>query len=490
MKKQPVLNVGIMASPHIDFSLEPGYHHGNTALKQGDYSINIQNGKMILTGEDIFIISDEPIVLLPVFRTSSFLLKNVTIGKQFHWEQKEDQRFTGGIRFIQEDCNICVINTVHTEDYLKSVISSEMSATSSVELLKAHAVISRSWLLSQIEKNKRLTKTGQKYNTGQSGQDEITRWYDREEHVNYDVCADDHCQRYQGITKILTAVATGAVEATSGQVLMSEGEICDTRFSKCCGGISESFENVWEPEPKPYLTAIADIPPLGQSPTVNLCDENEAVHWILSFPKAFCHTSDQAVLSQVLPDYDQKTRDFFRWKVEYSQQELSDLIKKRSGIDFGKILRIEPLQRGYSGRIFRLRITGTLQTIIVGKELEIRKWLSPSHLYSSAFIADYENIREGVPGKIILTGAGWGHGVGLCQIGAAVMGEKGYRYEETWAIILKMQLSRQSTKFEMRKTLLLPLLGFSFSPEFLLQETCRIRILSSGLTSWDICLHR
>lgn len=430
MKKQPVLNVGIMASPHIDFSLETGYHHGSTSLKQGNYFVDLKDGKMVLTGEDIFIISDEPIVLLPVFRTNSFLLRNVTIGKQFHWEQKEDQRFTGGIRFIREDFNICAINTVYTEDYLKSVISSEMSATSSVELLKAHAVISRSWLLAQIEKSKRLTKTNQKYSTVRSNQDEINRWYDREEHLSYDVCADDHCQRYQGITKILTAAATGAVEATSGQVLISGGEICDTRFSKCCGGISESFENVWEPEPKPYLTAIADTRPLGQSPSVNLCDENEAIRWIRSFPNAFCHTSDPAVLSQVLPDYDQKTRDFFRWKVEYSQQELAALIKKRSGIDFGEIVKIEPLKRGFSGRIIRLRITGTLRTVIVGKELEIRKWLSPSHLYSSAFIVEYETIRDGIPGKIKLTGAGWGHGVGLCQIGAAVMGEKGYRYEE------------------------------------------------------------
>jgi SpoIID/LytB domain protein len=430
MKKQPVLNVGIMGSPRIEFQLETAYHLGSKQIKQGNYSVTLQEGKIILQGEELFIITAEPVVLMPVFTGNSFLLRNVTIGKQFHWEQKEDQRFTGGLRFIVEGGRICAINTVQTEDYLKSVISSEMSATCSPELLKAHAVTSRSWLLAQIEKSRNLAESGKKYRTDFTGEDEIIRWYDREEHANYDVCADDHCQRYHGLTKILTPRAVSAVDATFGQVLMSDGEICDARYSKCCGGISENFENVWEPDPKSYLTAVADTHPHGQFPAADLRDEQEATGWIHSSPTAFCNTSDLSVLSQVLPGFDQKTRDFYRWKVEYDQEELSALIRSRSGIDFGKIVRLEPLERGRSGRMIRLRVSGTKRSVIVGKDLEIRKWLSPSHLYSSAFTVDTENIKNGIPGKFILNGAGWGHGVGLCQIGAAVMGELGYGYRE------------------------------------------------------------
>jgi stage II sporulation protein D len=430
MRKQPVLNVGIMSETHIDFILESVYHHGNTTLQPGLYSIGVKGSEMILQGNDVLMITDDQIVLLPVFHTNSFLLKNVTIGIQFHWEQKEDQRFTGGLRFIREDGKIRVINTVYLENYLKSVISSEMSATASMELLKAHAVISRSWLIAQMDKNKRLSETGKTFNTNQVSPEEIIRWYDREDHQNFDVCADDHCQRYQGITKILSVKAIDAVDATFGKVLVSGEEICDARFSKCCGGISESFENVWEPEPKIYLNAITDHVPPGNSPAVDLRREEKSREWIMNSPAAFCNTTDEIVLAQVLPDFDRKTQDFFRWKTVYSQDELSALIKKRSGLDFGRILRLESLQRGFSGRISRLRIVGTNLTLIVGKELEIRKWLSPSHLYSSAFYAEYKDLMEGIPGKIILHGAGWGHGVGLCQIGAAMMGEMGYLYEE------------------------------------------------------------
>jgi stage II sporulation protein D len=430
MRKQPLLNVGIMAETHVDFILESVYHHVNTTLQPGTYSIEIKGTEMILQGKELTIISNDPIALLPVFHTNSFLLQNVTIGIQFHWEQKEDQRFTGGIKFISEEGKIRVINTVHLEDYLRSVISSEMSATASMELLKAHAVISRSWLIAQLDKNKRILRDGIKIPANQVSEEEIVRWYDREDHNTYDVCADDHCQRYQGITKILSVKSIDAVNATFGKVLVSGEEICDTRFSKCCGGISESFENVWETEPKTYLTAIRDSVPPGNPPGVDLRREDESKKWILNSPDAFCNTTDSTILAQVLPDFDRKTQDFFRWKITYTQDELASLIKKRSGYDFGNILRLEPLQRGFSGRIIRLRIVGTQLTLIVGKELEIRKWLSPSHLYSSAFSPEYKEIRNGIPGKIILNGAGWGHGAGLCQIGAAMMGEMGYGYEE------------------------------------------------------------
>lgn len=430
MKKQPVLNVGIMAESRVTFTLETSYHLRRTLLEQGEYTIEMKGGKMIFQGNDVMVISEEQIVLLPVFRTNSFLLRGVTIGIRFHWEKKEDQRFTGGLRFVPEGDKVRVINTVHLEDYLKSVISSEMSATSSPELLKAHAVISRSWLLAQMEKKQKLSASGRDYDKNQVTGEEIVRWYDREDHTTFDVCADDHCQRYQGITRIITGEALTAVEATTGEVLTTGGEVCDTRFSKCCGGISESFEYVWEPEAKSYLTAVSDRAPLGKGPVRDLRNEEEATAWILGSPEAFCHTSDKKVLTQVLPDYDQKTKDFFRWKVEYSRDELSALVREKSGMDFGEILRLEPLERGFSGRIIRLKITGTRKTMTVGKELEIRKWLSPSHLYSSAFVVNYEGREGEIPEKVILRGAGWGHGVGLCQIGAAVMGENGYSYRQ------------------------------------------------------------
>ncbi len=430
MQRQPVVNVGIMAEKVIRFKLETGYHHGTNQLKAGEYSIEIKDQKMMLQGEEILIITEEQIILLPLFRTNSFLLYGVTIGIQFHWEKKEDQRFTGGLRFFPEDGKIRVINTIYLEDYLKSVISSEMSASCPAELLKAHAVISRSWLLAQIEKNRELTDQFQKYETTRITPGELVRWYDREDHTGFDVCADDHCQRYQGITRIISSEAIEAVEATAGEVLMSEGKICDTRFSKCCGGITESFENVWEPAPKSYLVAVTDREPSGTRPAVNLCTEEEAQKWIKGSPDAFCNTSDPMLLARILPDYDRKTHDFYRWRVSYTREELSELVRNRSGIDFGEITALEPLQRGFSGRIIRLKITGTRQSYIVGKELEIRKWLSPTHLYSAAFVVEVEEGEQGLPARFILHGAGWGHGVGLCQIGAAVMGEEGYPYRQ------------------------------------------------------------
>lgn len=430
MNKQPILNVGIMKATQINFTLETGYRVGTNIIPQGTYSIELRKGKMILQGQSFLTISEEEIILLPIFRTNSFLLKGVTIGIDFHWEQKEDQRFTGGIRFLIENNTIQVINTIHLEDYLKSVISSEMSATSSAELLKAHAVISRSWLIAQINKKKEIANNLSGFESLTDTETEHIKWYDREDHQTFDVCADDHCQRYHGITKIISATATGAIDDTIGEVLKSGDEICDARFSKCCGGVSENFESNWEPVHKNYLNAIADKEPLGSSPKQNLKQETVAREWILSSPKAFCNTADSRILSQVLPSFDQKTSDFYRWTIRYTQSELSTLLMKKSGINFGYILRLEPLERGNSGRIIKLRIVGTQKSLIVGKELEIRKWLSESHLYSSAFTIDYEEVVKGIPEKFIIHGAGWGHGTGLCQIGAAVMGEKGYTYEQ------------------------------------------------------------
>ena len=309
-----------------------------------------------------------------------------------------------------------------------SVISSEMSATSSMELLKAHAVISRSWLLAQIQKNKNLQTGNEKYQTTFRSDNELIRWYDREDHPYFDVCADDHCQRYQGITRAITPGVERAVKDTHGEILAINDHICDARFSKCCGGVTEVFENVWEPVRHPYLQKIVDndFDPEGFS--LGLDQEEDANAWIMGHPDAFCNTSDKEVLKQILNNYDQETNDFFRWKVEYSQDELSALVKLRTGIDFGLIVDLVPVERGCSGRLIKLKIVGSLRTMIIGKELEIRKTLSESHLYSSAFIVEKQVDDDHI--NFILHGAGWGHGVGLCQIGAAVMGNKGYFYQE------------------------------------------------------------
>lgn len=428
--EEPFVQVGILLSqPRIDFSLTTPYRLNGNEIRPGEYSVAFADGK-ILFEKELF----DEIVLEPFqVHADSFVLKGVIIGVDFHWERKEDQRFLGGLKFIVEGDGVTAVNRVSLEDYLTSVISSEMSATSSESLLKAHAVISRSWLLAQVGKNKNAANNRTKSASQVCTDHEIIRWYDREDHALFDVCADDHCQRYQGITRQSTELVTKAVGETRGRVLVYEGAICDTRFSKCCGGATETFENVWEPVVHPYLQGKADN---SDNPVVlpDLTIEEEAEKWIRSSPPAFCNTQDVNVLKQVLNDYDQETADFYRWKVVYSQSELAAIINERTGIDFGGIVELIPIQRGTSGRIVRLKIRGTKREVIIGKELEIRRTLSRSHLYSSAFVVDTGNIDEnGIPGRFVLTGAGWGHGVGLCQIGAAMMAEKGYDYRQILA---------------------------------------------------------
>ncbi len=422
LNAEPVIHVGILLGQEkIEFELLSNYQLNGQSLPTGDYLVSLENNSLVFNGERFQEITFEPKDL----HTDSFELKDVIIGVNFHWERKENQRFLGALKFIVEDEKLSAVNVVALEDYLTSVISSEMSATSSESLLEAHACISRSWLLAQIQKNKQITSD---YKSSFVTATEIHRWYDREDHTNFDVCADDHCQRYQGITKQSSELVKKVISKTRGEVITYDGAICDARFSKCCGGIMETFENVWEPTEHPYLQAKRDDEQIAMP---NLCDEEEAQKWIRTSPSAFCNTTDVEVLKQVLNDYDQETSDFYRWKIEYSQEELSELILKRSGIDFGQIISLEPLERGYSGRIIRLKIIGTEKVITIGKELEIRRTLSPSHLYSSAFVVDTKNEDEnGIPQKFILTGAGWGHGVGLCQIGAAMMAEKGYTYQQ------------------------------------------------------------
>ncbi len=426
---EPLIHVGILLQqPKIDFSLPDSYTLNGMEVEPGDYSVEISGRKILFNGE----IFEELLFEADNLHTNAFELKNVIIGVQFHWERKEDQRFPDNLKFIVEDNSISAINIVSLEDYLISVISSEMSATSSEELLKAHAVISRSWLLAQIRKSQSLEKSEKEYCSSFETPTEIFRWYDRENHDRFDVCADDHCQRYQGITRQSTDLVKKVIQETRGEVLSYDGAICDTRFSKCCGGVMETFENVWEPVMHPYLQAKPDQ--TEGSPLPDLTVEENADEWIRSSPPAFCNTEDKNVLKQVLNDYDQETANFYRWKVTYSQKEISTLIRDRSGIDFGEIITLQPLERGTSGRIIRMKIIGTKKVMTIGKELEIRRTLSKSHLYSSAFVIDTQDEDEnGIPQTFTLTGAGWGHGVGLCQIGAAIMSEKGYRYHDILA---------------------------------------------------------
>jgi len=426
----PVVRVGVLSGEEIFFSV-----HGNYLLDSFDVIISgpCKSGRSVTgiyieSGGQKWVCPDN-LNLIPLDpKTGKFTIHEVTIGIDFHWERKEDQVFRGNLCFKADGDKIHAINIVSIEDYLESVISSEMSATSSMEFLMAHAVISRSWLLAQSCKNKSLQTDPQKYETTCQTEDELVRWYDREDHLHFDVCADDHCQRYQGITRATSALIESAVQKTSGEVLTFQGSICDARFSKCCGGITELFENVWEPVNHPYLQKVFDNQMQSATFTDELTGEQAARKWIMNRPDAFCDSSDKNILKQVLNDYDQETNDFFRWQVIYTQEELSNLVRTRTGTDFGNILDLVPVERGVSGRLIRLKIVGTLRTMIIGKELEIRKTLSRSHLYSSAFIIEKQVVVDDL--RFILLGAGWGHGVGLCQIGAAVMGDKGYTYSE------------------------------------------------------------
>ncbi len=423
---QPKITIGILSSKKIDFVLNGDYRCNNN-LYAAAQSVELQSGKIAFKGqlyhELLFSASEEV----------SFDLLDVVIGIGFHWERKENQRFEGDLKFIVEDDKITAINVLPLENYLLSVISSEMSATSSLELLKAHAVISRSWLLAQLEaKNKcsTLQMTSVSFPVQEKNiEPEFIKWYDKDDHANFDVCADDHCQRYQGISKASTSFVRDAIAATKGEVLVYEGEICDARFSKCCGGVAELFENCWEPEHHAYLLGVEDQANAGLATAA--MNEAQATNFIHEPDTAhFCNTTEAKVLTQVLNDYDQETPDFYRWKVSYTQTELAELIARKSDIDFGGIVDLIPIERGVSGRLIKLKIVGTKHTLTIGKELEIRKCLSESHLYSAAFTVEKVGEENGLPQEFILYGAGWGHGVGLCQIGAAVMAEKGYYAKE------------------------------------------------------------
>ena len=412
------IDVGILLSPRIEFTLN-GRFACNGVEVSGQGSVAVNDGKVEWNGMLV-----ERLLFVPQEPACSFTLKDVVIGINFHWERREDQTFKGQLLLLVEQGRVRAVNRVDVEEYLVSVISSEMSATSSLQLLKAHAVVSRSWLYAQLY---RASKGGAASLCEVCNERELVRWYAREDHELFDFCADDHCQRYQGITRAANPNVVAAVGATAGLVLVSDGEVCDARFSKCCGGVTENFAACWENEEIPYLTAFRDSDPKSALP--DLTSEQGARLWIESVPESFCSAPGADVIAQVLNGYDRETADFYRWQVCYTAEELSRLLKEKSGLDFGIVKELIPLERGASGRIIRLRIVGSERDFTVGKELEIRRWLSPTHLYSSAFVVDKLVTLDGTS-SFILKGAGWGHGVGLCQIGAAVMGDRGYDYRD------------------------------------------------------------
>ena len=441
---RPVVEVGIVSAIELRVCFHGNYIHGETDIS-GTQVLRYHEGQVEWKG-DVF----SELLFIPTANDGSFSLEEVTIGIGFHWERKETQVFRGQLRVIINNGRLQAVNILSVEEYLKSVISSEMSASASLQLLKAHAVISRGWLLAQIDKRKQKADNAKLsfYRTEKG----IIRWYDREDHTLFDVCADDHCQRYQGITRQTSDKVAEAVDDTWGQVLIYEGQICDTRFSKCCGGIMEEFEACWEDTHIPYLMALPDTAD-DSHPIPDLTIEENAKQWIMNNQcstvngqcsmvngqrstvngqcLSFCNTADKRILSQVLNNYDQETTDFYRWKVEYTQRELSQLVSAKVGMDFGRIIALRPIKRGKSGRIIELEIVGEKLTFTIGKELEIRRTLSSSHLFSSAFVTEYVYGADSkIPERFILHGAGWGHGVGLCQIGAAVMGDMGYDYKD------------------------------------------------------------
>ena len=423
ISREPTIHVGIADHLHNVEGVFNGQFLVNSQVLGGIFHTAIEGNTIVLTDERGCKVQGGEISCV-VQGSSTFNLHDISIGIGFHWERKENQIFQGNLLFKpRNDGTFAVVNEISIEQYLTSVIASEMRAESPLEFLKAHAIISRSWIVAMREREKHVFTEPPRET---QPTDEIIRWYDREDHDLYDVCADDHCQRYQGVTKIISPAVTEAVASTRGQFLVHDNQICDARFSKCCGGLTEQFESCWDDVSVQYLTSVSDSP-LSHTP---IKDEESAADWICSNPGVYCNTTDSALLHAVLPSFDLETKDFFRWKVEYDRRELEGILHNKSGHDFGTLMNLFPVRRGPSGRIVKLRIEGTKKTITVGKELEIRRWLSKSHLYSSAFIVEAERNAAGVPQRFVLHGAGWGHGVGLCQIGAAVVASEGKQADE------------------------------------------------------------
>jgi stage II sporulation protein D len=420
VKTEPKITVGIMDhQTEVSGRLDRDFRGDGFGPLSGEFSAKVDAEMIVLFDNAHREITRSPSIRLRGHKHSSMTLFNVTIGSRFHWERKENQTFQGDLTLLRRnDKTIAVINEIPLEDYLKSVISSEMSGAAPMDFLKAHAILSRSWLLAALDRKKKTKKTSQ--SSEKITDEEVVHWHNREEHDLFNVCADDHCQRYQGVTKILSKQAEEAVRETRGTVITYQDKICDARYSKACGGLTENFDTAWDDKRVPYLESISD----ASVPHRPIRTEKEASAWILSAPDAYCNTNDERLLEKILPDLDRETKAFFRWKAEYSRAELEKILWEKSGLDFGTLKEIVPIARGPSGRIFRLKINGSKRSMVVGKELEIRRWLSRTHLYSSAFVVTMEG------GRFTFHGAGWGHGVGLCQIGAAVMATKGFSSEE------------------------------------------------------------
>jgi stage II sporulation protein D len=430
--REPLVSVGLMTGAEgVGFELKGAFvNSAGERLDGGSYRARPFN-------KDVEIVSEggrrgfsaSECRLTPAQPTASFVIRDVTIGIDFHWQRKQDQEFQGALRIkLEAGGRLTVINEVPVESYLIGVISSEMSAHAHPELLKAHSVISRSWLLAQMKPWKKERHKPSFAPQSIGGETRLIRWYDQESHADFDVCADDHCQRYQGVAKATSATVHEAIHATFGQVLTFGGELCDARFSKSCGGMTESYDAAWEDARFPYLAVSYDGEEFPAGFDLPLTDEANAERWIRNSPPAFCNTTEANVLGKILPNFDQETTDFYRWRVTIAQDELQELLRAKLGVSFGAVHKIEAVERGASGRVVRLRVVGERETMVIGKELEIRRALSPSHLYSSAFVVDGEGTDGAAPAAFTLTGAGWGHGVGLCQIGAALMAERGYDF--------------------------------------------------------------
>ena len=422
--------------PEIKVALLQNYKEARLNLK-GSF---ILSGEQTISGDIIVIVRQRGLVLcdpagleivsgkairLSAQNKAIFTVSDVKIGIDFHWQRSQEQSFNGNIFLaVASDSSFNLISEIKLEDYLESVISSEMSAEAPFEFLKAQAVVARSWLVAMLEKKKTARS-----NTSSKTENEIIVWQDVNDHAGFDVCADDHCQRYQGVTRIISDNVREAIAATRGMFLVSGQEICDARYYKACGGQTDIFPTAWEDKSPDYLKSITDS--MQQHPPIE--SEAEAEDWLSGRPQAYCDTTDKDLLGKILPAFDQETLAFYRWKIIYSRQELEEIIRKKSGIDFGTLQNLIPLERGPSGRIFKLRIEGSNRTVVVGKELEIRRWLSQSHLLSSAFIVLKTKEVDGSVKSFTFTGGGWGHGVGMCQIGAAVMAAKGFKAEQILA---------------------------------------------------------
>ena len=423
INSEPEINVAILqnySEAHI--SLNGVFILPDGGTIKGHFAAKVDNGMVLLvdsSGKEIFRQKE---VLISASKDSTFTLSDVKIGIDFHWQRTQEQSFCGDL-FLSacSDSSFNLINKILLEDYLESVISSEMSAAAPLEFLKAQAITARSWLVSMLAKKKQGRSLSQSIN-----ENEIIVWQDVNDHEGFDVCADDHCQRYQGIIRIISENVHEAIEATRGNFLVHDREICDARYYKSCGGQTEIFASAWEDMNYDYLRNVSDD--VDQRSPVR--SEGDAIRWLTGRPRAYCDAKDKELLRKILPAFDQETPDFYRWQVIYTRKELEEIIRKKSGIDFGTLQNLIPLERGPSGRIYKLKIEGSKRTVIVGKELEIRRWLSPSHLRSSAFVVSAERNMDGEISRFIFVGGGWGHGVGLCQIGAAVMAAKGFKAKE------------------------------------------------------------